>query len=282
MVKNNILSFFVLCFFVIGLLTLSVDNIYADQQTLRWGSTGSEVSLVQKTLNEKGYSCGPVDGIFGALTFNAVVSFQRDTNINVDGIVGPQTRQALGLVATSNEDSKNNSFTPLQWGSSGQEVRDLQQILNSKGYAVGTVDGVFDERTYNAVVEFQKDAQLTVDGVVDHKTKTSLGLNKITQNSNTRTMVATAYCPCDQCNYPWGGYPSYIGLPLGKGIIAVDPNVIPLGTRLYVEGYGYGVAADTGGAINGNKIDLCFETHEEALRWGIQNIEVTILDKINK
>ena len=61
-------------------------------------------------------------------------------------------------------------------------------------------------------------------------------------------MVTTGYCPCAKCNFPYGGQPSYLGYPLARGIIAVDPNVIPMGTRLYVEGYGSGIAADQGNA----------------------------------
>ncbi len=62
-----------------------------------------------------------------------------------------------------------------------------------------------------------------------------------------------------------------------KGVIAVDPSVIPLGTEVYVPGYGYAVAADVGGAINGNKIDLCYDTVSEALAWGRRNITIYIL-----
>jgi uncharacterized protein YabE (DUF348 family) len=61
-------------------------------------------------------------------------------------------------------------------------------------------------------------------------------------------------------------------------VIAVDPNVIPLGTKVYVEGYGYAVAADTGGAINGHKIDVFFPTKAEAFRWGVRKVKVKILE----
>jgi len=63
-----------------------------------------------------------------------------------------------------------------------------------------------------------------------------------------------------------------------RGTIAVDPRVIPLGTRLYVEGYGYGVAEDTGGAIKGDKIDVFFETDAEAYRWGVRRVKLYILE----
>lgn len=62
------------------------------------------------------------------------------------------------------------------------------------------------------------------------------------------------------------------------GVIAVDPNVIPLGTRVYVPGYGFAVAADTGGAIDGKRIDLCFDTVAEALAWGRRSVNIIILN----
>jgi len=78
----------------------------------------------------------------------------------------------------------------------------------------------------------------------------------------TKAMRSTSYTPWDStCS----GHISTIlakmrkyKVPAGWGLIAVDPRVIPLGTRVYVEGYGYAVAGDTGGAINGDKIDVCF------------------------
>ena len=63
-----------------------------------------------------------------------------------------------------------------------------------------------------------------------------------------------------------------------RGVIAVDPHVIPLGTHVYVPGYGYAIAADTGGAIEGNRIDLCYDTYDEAIRWGRRPVTIIILD----
>jgi uncharacterized protein YabE (DUF348 family) len=60
-------------------------------------------------------------------------------------------------------------------------------------------------------------------------------------------------------------------------VIAVDPSIIPLGTKVYVEGYGYAVAADTGGAIKGYKIDVFIPTKAEAFRWGNRKVKVKIL-----
>ncbi|MEW8958569.1 hypothetical protein MHOCP_00520 [Moorella humiferrea] len=61
------------------------------------------------------------------------------------------------------------------------------------------------------------------------------------------------------------------------GTVAVDPNVIPLGSRLYVEGYGFGVAQDVGSAIKGNRIDVFVDTEAAAARWGVRRVKVYIL-----
>ena len=60
-------------------------------------------------------------------------------------------------------------------------------------------------------------------------------------------------------------------------IVSVDPGVIPLGSLLYLDGYGFGVAADTGGAIKGNRIDLLLASHEAALRFGRRKLRVYVL-----
>lgn len=90
-------------------------------------------------------------------------------------------------------------------------------------------------------------------------------------------MEATAYAPDPRCLGVSSKYTA-TGVRAKRGIIAVDPRIIPLGTSLYVSGYGRGLAADTGGAIKGNSVDLCFDTYEEAVKFGRRRVEVYILD----
>jgi 3D (Asp-Asp-Asp) domain-containing protein/peptidoglycan hydrolase CwlO-like protein len=66
------------------------------------------------------------------------------------------------------------------------------------------------------------------------------------------------------------------GIPAGWGVVAVDPSVIPLGATLTIPGYGEGVAADTGGAVQGARIDLWFPSVSEALAWGRRTVTITI------
>ncbi len=92
------------------------------------------------------------------------------------------------------------------------------------------------------------------------------------------TMAATAYSNrrstvLDGEDHLYG----YSGLWLNYGTCAVDRHIIPMGTVLYVEGYGYAVAADTGGAIQGNRIDLFFNSYNDACRWGLRSVKVYVL-----
>lgn len=97
-------------------------------------------------------------------------------------------------------------------------------------------------------------------------------------------MKATAYDPSPSANggssrTATGGVPKY-------GVVAVDPKVIPLGSRLYIESadggkswvYGYAIAGDTGGAIKGNRIDLCYNTKSEAYKFGVKQANVYVLE----
>lgn len=94
-------------------------------------------------------------------------------------------------------------------------------------------------------------------------------------------MIATAYDAGYQSTGKTPDHPeygiTYTGMRVRRGIAAVDPKVIPLGTRLYVEGYGFAIAADTGSAIKGYRIDLYHDTYEEAMRYGRRNVKVYIL-----
>ena len=103
------------------------------------------------------------------------------------------------------------------------------------------------------------------------------------------TMEATAYCACWKCTGKRPGDPGYgitkSGVMVKPGMVAVDPRVIDLGTHLWVEGYGDAVAADTGGMINGNRIDVFMvdkhgiSGHERAMEFGRKTVRVKVVRK---
>ncbi|WP_242966872.1 3D domain-containing protein [Desulfosporosinus sp. FKA] len=90
--------------------------------------------------------------------------------------------------------------------------------------------------------------------------------------SKTLTMESTAYT--------YTGNKTATGLTPRQGIIAVDPRVIAMGSKVYVEGYGYAIAADTGGDIKGNRIDLFFTNLRQCLDWGRKPVRIHILKPI--
>ena len=111
------------------------------------------------------------------------------------------------------------------------------------------------------------------------KTETTVKTPKKTEtetNKKSFDVSSTAYtASCSGCS----GITS-TGIDLNKNsstkVIAVDPSVIPLGSLVHVEGYGYAIAGDTGGAIRGNKIDVFVPTKKEAMNWGVRTVKVTI------
>ena len=84
------------------------------------------------------------------------------------------------------------------------------------------------------------------------------------------TMEATAYT--------WTGQRTASGTWPAVGTVATDPEVIPLGTKLYIEGYGPAVAADTGGDIQGQIIDLYMDSYQECIEWGRRQVEVRVME----
>ena len=89
------------------------------------------------------------------------------------------------------------------------------------------------------------------------------------------TVRSTAYTSDPRENGGWNV--TAIGTKIRRGVIAVDPRVIPLRTRVYVEGYGFATAEDTGGAIKGNKIDVVMDTKAQSRNWGVRNVKIYIL-----
>lgn len=106
------------------------------------------------------------------------------------------------------------------------------------------------------------------------KLQKELEVAKAAEKKSLGRFTLTFYCPCAGCNGTASGLAANgARLEVGK-TIAVDPNVIPLGTRVYIDGIGWRVAQDTGSAIKGRRIDVLVGSHAEAYRLGVWNAEV--------
>jgi 3D (Asp-Asp-Asp) domain-containing protein len=101
-----------------------------------------------------------------------------------------------------------------------------------------------------------------VDEIVQEGQRATLPSRGYFSGRRMLTMIPTTYNPY-HCGGDGRGLTA-LGLKARYGVVAVDPRFIPLGTKLYVEGYGYAIAADTGGAIKGNRIDLCVDSKHQA------------------
>lgn len=124
------------------------------------------------------------------------------------------------------------------------------------------------ETVKDVVTIVESNQNITVQGVDTEISMTPLG-----------TFEATAYCPCAICCSNWGGSPINKTTSIGVGAyqgntIAVDPTKIPYGTKLYVDGVGTFIASDCGGAIKGNRLDIYFANHSQALSFGRKQVNV--------
>lgn len=138
-----------------------------DMPMLYRGCTGDAVKTLQDKLNALGYNSGNVDGIFGAKTYAAVTAFQKANNLGVDGIVGKLTWAKLYGVSPAMPVETTVVGRPMvSYGSRGDAVRKLQELLNALGYDCGSVDGIFGSKTKAAVLAFQKANGLAADGIV--------------------------------------------------------------------------------------------------------------------
>ncbi|MED1125282.1 3D domain-containing protein [Bacillus atrophaeus] len=107
-------------------------------------------------------------------------------------------------------------------------------------------------------------------------TDTSKESQSVKASAKTLTVTATAYTAnCAGCSGTTATGIDLRSNPNQK-VIAVDPNVIPLGSKVYVEGYGEAIAGDTGGAITGNKIDVFIPNHTDAVQFGVRTVNVKV------
>lgn len=146
---------------------------YNVNQILKIGSRGAEVTKLQKGLKAQNHFSSKVDGIYGPLTRNAVVEFQKKHHLQVDGIAGPQTLRALYGSSTTTA-PKQTSSALLRNGSRGQAVKDLQSQLKNLNYYKSTIDGIYGSLTESAVRAFQRDNGLAVDGIAGPQTFAAL------------------------------------------------------------------------------------------------------------
>lgn len=167
---------------IAAIMALSFAPAAFAYKTITFGSTGTQVSTLQRHLKSKGYYKGKIDGKFGQKTRSAVYRYQRDIGLTADGKPGNKTLTALydGISALNVIDGKKKAATvvknksTLAYGSYGDKVKTLQLLLRSAGYFKGAIDGKYGDTTLLAVKKYQWAHGLTGDGKAGVKTMASL------------------------------------------------------------------------------------------------------------
>lgn len=142
-------------------------------ETVKYGSTGETVRLVQTKLKDLGYYHEAIDGSFGQALYTALWWFQKDKGLKVDGIAGTNTQIALGIIGGSGSQSAAGS---LKYGAKGAAVLRLQIALKAAGYYQDALDGNYSDSTFTAVWQFQRDKGLERDGIAGAGTLEMLGI----------------------------------------------------------------------------------------------------------
>lgn len=301
-------------FFVALALFSSTANFDIASAAVKLGDRGEEVREVQVCLIAQELLSGEADGICGLATVEAIKAFQEAVGLPVDGICGESTFRLLRAAAygeiditdfmvdtssgaTETVEIENHEVitdtyaeigSVIKHGMNGPGVVDVQNKLIELGFLEGTADGICGLATVRAIKNFQESIGMPADGVCGIMTYAALENSQYTadnseweesvaefpQFSRTIRVEATAYSSQESGL----NLHTAIGTPVRYGVIAVDPSIIPLGTRVYIPGYGEAVAEDTGGDIVGYRIDIAFETYAEALEFGRQSLEIYIID----
>ena len=270
-----------------GIVLGEGDSCVPTPETLLKSGMRVEVRRAEMVFVSRGGIVTPV--MTSASTVDAVLA-QAGIVPGPDDIVIPAPEQAIPesrtvrVVAVSYKEAVEEEETP--YGSQRREDSSLEAGLvrvykpgvpgvDRVSYLVRYEDGVEVSRRETAREQVREPVPEVL--LVGTLREISRGGENI-RFERALEVLSTAYCPCPICCGPGATGLTHIGVPAKKGVIAVDPRVIPLGSRVYVDGYGYALAADTGSAIKGNRIDVCFDTHQEALDWGMRRLKVYILE----
>jgi len=170
-------------FIVVLVLSLSAIATALAYETIPYGEQSNAVRKMQDKLKSKGYYRGRVDGKFGPTTKAAVIKFQKSVGITADGKPGNKTLTALyegkSAINKANNTQQKQLTKPenprtLYYGCTGSRVKSLQRALRSAGVYKGSIDGVYGDLTYAAVVKYQQQKGLHADGMAGVKTLASL------------------------------------------------------------------------------------------------------------
>ena len=266
--RVGVLSFTVMLAFVLQMLVIPVAVsgasgpvvkviVSVDGSQWEWVSSRNTVGGI---LNEAGVAVGVKDRVSPSLDTKA----RRGLKIAVSRIQERIVVQSepIRFKTVIKYDAASTARRVIQDGQNGEkQVKYLATFKNGVRIGAKLLSASVVKPPVNRVVAISHPTQLASRGGTPYR---------------RFTMVATAYAPF-VCGGSRSGH-TCTGVMAGKGIVAVDPRVIPLGTKMYVDGYGFCEAGDTGGAIKGARLDLGFDTYSEAMAFGRRTVTVYVLE----
>jgi 3D (Asp-Asp-Asp) domain-containing protein len=195
--------------------------------------------------------------------------------------------QDIKIIRVAEKIIENQDYLPYTITKSEQSSRNLRPVEVQKGFVGKRWQQIkvsyHDQVEYNRQVIAEKTEKKPVHKLILKNSKGKVTREYDLTKVKSFWVVATSYYPYDPQCYPGGdGIHTRLGLELRRGFVAVDPRVIPLRTRLYIPGYGYAYAADTGSAIKGKRIDLAVDNVAECNRFGKRAMKVYVLDRAEK
>ncbi|MBI5555931.1 MAG: hypothetical protein HY920_08795 [Elusimicrobia bacterium] len=172
-------------------------------------------------------------------------------------------------------------YTITNWTKTGNNLRLVEIQRGDYGQRLRQIKIQYhDQREFSREIIAEKINKNKVYKLILKNSKDQSVKEYDLTKAKSMWLTATSYYPYDPMCYPGGdGIHTRLGYILERGLVAVDPKVIPLRTRLYIPGYGYAYAADTGSAIKGKRIDLSLNTKEESEKFGKRTMKVYILDQ---
>jgi 3D (Asp-Asp-Asp) domain-containing protein len=227
----------------------------------------TRAKTVGQALTEQKITLKPRDVVVPALDSPVTSGMEIDLGILDRQVKEAEKNQVFETQTDYTNDLNVGEIIEFQQGKDGRVRLQIEDYLLNGEEA-------FEKVLKTTVLKPVKNAKV-LEGTAQ-KTK-MYPMGRKMRVAKTLTLEATAYYPGPENNWPYSTGSTASGLKAGYGIAAVDPKRIKLKTPLYIEGYGFALAGDTGSAIKGDRIDLCYDTYDEAQQFGRKKVKVYLL-----
>jgi len=253
-------------------------KVLVDNKELNISSAENDIALMLKTQN---ITLAPTDTVVPSLKTNLTKGMDVIITRVKTKTIKEKEPIDFKTVIKNDKDVLKSKKSVSQNGVKGEKSISIDVTYeNDKEVARKVVKETIVKEPKNKIIVQGTMSPITVSrGTYSKPTAEAVNIASAPTSGKTLTVKATAYWAFNGVNntYTASGRKA-VRNPGGYSTIAVDPSVIPLGTKVHVAGYGNAIAADKGSSVKGNYIDVYFDTRQEAISWGVKHLKVTILD----